>query len=135
MTCVCVLFLVLRQRVLMNLANRPAHIHGAIEERLPADVREQISKLMPPQIGKRDMRSDELVMYKKAYSKIQDVIFEHFASTRGAGRPSYCHVHRTECMTFTQHDGSELPGDIRGILGQLIICLRLSLTHALMMHV
>ena len=93
----------------MNLANRPAHVHGAIEDRLPPEVNKLISKLMPPQFGKRDMTSEEILRYKKAYASIQDVIFEHFASTNGASRHSWCYLHHAECNTFTDVNGSRPP--------------------------
>jgi hypothetical protein len=97
-----------RQHVLLNLARTPAHVHGAMEDRLPADLRRQLDALMPAQ-KKTNLAPQDIADYRRAYAEIRAVIFQHFEQTKGADRTSWCHVHHRRCSTFTRRDGVPLP--------------------------
>ena len=108
-----------RQDCLASLRiGRPSHIHGAIEDRLPVVLREEISALLSTMPTTKKQKSLSCVEKQRAADVMQAIrrkVFAHYeklgAKDKRAEYAAWCYVHNRRCKLFTGKDGKSAPDD------------------------
>lgn len=97
-----------RLKVLLNLAaGGPIHLHGKMEERLPATVRAELEELMPPP-RKTNLSHEEKAERAATYMQIGKLLKVHYA-TNGAAGSSWCYRHHRRCQLFAGRNDKRIP--------------------------
>ena len=117
--------LISRQEVLLNLlqAGKPTHVHGAMEERLPSDLRARVEAVLNDPVVKKKAKESatETVHARAVLMEVQDEIFELYRKLSAPqdragwtcdeelGYVAWCYAHNKMCKLFSDSHGRVAP--------------------------